>query len=211
MIFKDRKEAGEKLLEMLIKDSEILKINKKEFVVVSLLRGGIVVADIIAKGLKIFHLPLVVTKIPVPYNPELALGALSFDVVYLEKKVINPLSLDKSTINSQIKIAREKFQSYMKQFNLKKSLYIKIKNKAIILVDDGIATGATVKTAVLFLKTKKAKKIYLAIPVGPVDFKIEGVDKQFILHRDSSFSAVSQFYSSFPQIEDKEVKRILKT
>lgn len=210
MIFKDRRDAGRKLLVRLFADREIKK-NKRKVIVVSLLRGGIVVGDIIAKGLDVKHLPLVVTKIPAPYNPELALGALCFAVTYLEKGVVNSLGLQKAEIVNQIEVAREKFNSYLERFGIKKSLYSRsLKNKIVILTDDGIATGSSVKAAILYLKSKKPESIILAVPVAPTDFYITGVDKQFILHKDFAFSAVSQFYEYFSQVADEEVKKILR-
>lgn len=209
MIFKDRADAGRKLLVRLFENQSIKK-NKQRVVVVSLLRGGIVVGDIIAKGLQVKHLPLVVTKIPAPYNPELALGGLCFDFTYLEKNVVNSLGLEKSEIVNQIGLAREKLNSYLARFGIKKSLYARsLKNKIVILTDDGIATGSTVKAAVLYLKSKKPKSIILAVPVAPTDFSTIGIDKELILHKSVVFGAVSQFYERFPQVEDQEVKKIL--
>ncbi|OGK24053.1 hypothetical protein A3C25_05055 [Candidatus Roizmanbacteria bacterium RIFCSPHIGHO2_02_FULL_38_11] len=210
MIFKDRQDAGRKLLVRLFEDQEIKK-NKHKVVIVSLLRGGIVVGDIIAKGLQVKHLPLVVSKIPAPHNPELALGALCFDVTYLEKNVVNSLGLIKAEIVDQIGMARKKFNSYLKRFGIKESLYSRSsKNKIVILTDDGIATGSTVKAAILFLKSKKPKSIYLAIPVAPTDCSTVGIDRELILHKNFAFGAVSQFYEHFPQVEDEEVKKLLR-
>lgn len=210
MIFKDRTDAGRKLLVRLFEDPNIKK-SKRKVVVVSLLRGGIVVGNTIAVGLQAKHLPLAVTKIPAPHNPELALGAVCFDVTYLEKNVVNSLGLTKGEIANQIDVAQEKFNSYAKRFSIKKAKYSRVfKNKLVILVDDGIATGSTVKVAILYLKIKKPKSIYLAVPVAPYDFSVVGVDKEVILHKDFGFGAVSQFYASFPQVEDDEVKKILE-
>lgn len=210
MIFKDRTDAGRKLLVRLFEDSNIKK-NKTKVVVVSLLRGGIVVGETITNGLQAKHLPLAVAKIPAPHNPELALGAVCFDVTYLEKNVLNSLGLTKGEIAIGVDLAQEKFKSYAKKFNIRKAKYSRVfKNKLVILVDDGIATGSTVKAAILYLKTKKPKLIYLAVPVAPYDFSAVAIDKEIILHKDFGFGAVSQFYASFPQVEDDEVKKILK-
>lgn len=209
MLFKDRADAGRKLLVRLFENRDIKKY-KRKVVVISLLRGGIIVGNIIAKGLQVKHYPLAVAKIPAPERPELAIGAVCYDTVYLEKSVIDSLRLDRLSIASQINTAKEKFKSYLKRFKIKKLLYTtRLKNKLVILVDDGIATGSTIKAAILYLKSKKPKSIFLAIPVAPSDFKITGVDKKFILHVDCGFSAVSQFYASFSQVEDKEVNKIL--
>jgi predicted phosphoribosyltransferase len=211
MIFKDRRQAGERLAGTLKNDPYIKRRwARSRVVAVSLLRGGIIVGDIIAKNLKIDHRPLAVAKIPAPGNPELAIGALSFDVTYLEPKVVSSLALDKATIQNQIGAAREKFKSYQQRFSLEEKKFNQLKNKAVILVDDGIATGSSMKAALLFVKSKKPKKIFLAVPVAPTDFEGKGFDKVFILHRDLFLSAVSQFYENFPQVEDNEVKSILQ-
>ena len=210
MIFKDRAEAGRKLLLRLFEDREILK-NTNSVVIVSLLRGGIIIGDIIAKGLEAKHLPLPVTKIPSPHNPELALGAVCFDVIYLEKSVVASLGLEKSEVASQIDIAREKFNSYVEKFRLKKSLYSKnLKNKIIILTDDGIATGSTVKVAILYLLSNHPKSIILTVPVAPTDFSSVGINKEIILHKKFAFGSVSQFYEDFPQVNNDEVGQILR-
>lgn len=211
MIFKDRVEAGEKLAEILKNDLYIKRrLCWGRVVTVSLLRGGIIVGDIIAKKLKIEHLPLAVAKIPSPTNPEFAIGALSFDITFLDPGIVSLLRLDKASIKKQIEMARQKFESYKMRFSLKEENFNKLKNSYIILVDDGIATGSSVKAALLFLKSKKPKKIFLAVPVAPADFEEKGFDKVFILHKDPFLSSVSQFYHHFPQVEDEEIKKILQ-
>lgn len=201
MIFKDREDAGEKLSEKLLKDKNLPK-NRKNNIVVSLLRGGVVVGKTIAKKLKTDHLPLAVTKIGSPSNPELAIGALCFDTVYLQEDIIRQLGLKKEAIDLQISLARIKNNEYIEKFGLQKIQYAKkLKNKIAIIVDDGVATGSTTKAALQFVKSKKSKKIILAVPVTPSDFDIKGFDKAVILHKDTFFSSVSQFYEHFPQIE----------
>ncbi len=210
MIFKDRSDAGEMLAGILKNDPYIKRrLTRSRGMVVSLLRGGIIVGDVVAKNLKIDHLPLAVAKIPAPDNPELALGALCFDVAYIDPKIVSSLSLDKALIQKQITLAREKFNSYQKRFFLKEKMYNRLIDCTVILVDDGIATGSTIRAALLFIKSKKPKKIFLASPVAPADFEEKGFNKVFILHKDPYLSAVSQFYESFPQVEDEEVRKIM--
>ena len=209
MIITVGRDAGRKLLVRLYVDRDIKK-GLKKVVVVSLLRGGVVIGDVIAKGLFCKHLPLVVAKIPASFNPELAIGALCFDTVYLEKDVLRSVNINKAAIRNQIEIARKKFTSYLKRFNLKQYMYARnLKGKIVILVDDGIATGSTVKVAFLYLKSKRPRSIILAVPVAPNDFDTRGFDKTFILTKDRYFSAVSKFYERFPQIEDEEVVKTL--
>lgn len=196
MLFQDRLDAGNQLADK-------LTYYKNSSVVVSLLRGGVIVGNVVAKKLNIPHLFLTVAKISHPYQSELAVGALCFDKIYLDNQYVS--FFDKKTINQQIKNAKIKFSSYLKRFHFKKTSFKTIKNKAVILVDDGIATGATVKAALMFLKSQSPKKIILAIPVVPTNFKNPGFDEIIILHRDQYFSAVSLFYQNFPQVEDTEI------
>ncbi|MEK7633609.1 MAG: phosphoribosyltransferase family protein [Patescibacteria group bacterium] len=196
MLFQDRLDAGNQLADRLTD-------YKNSSIVVSLLRGGVIVGNAIAKKLNIPHLFLAAVKISHPDQPELAIGSLCFNKIYFDNQYVS--FFDKKTINQQIKNAKIKFSSYLKKFNLKKLGYKKLKNKTVILVDDGIATGATVKISLIFLKSQGPKKIILAIPVAPVDFDDSEFDQIIILRRDQSFSAVSQFYQNFPQVEDGEV------
>lgn len=203
MIFKDRVEAGKKLASLLQK-----KINK-DGVVVSLLRGGSVVGNEIAGILKMSHYLLPVAKISSPIQPELAIGAICFDKIFIDQESIKLYYFNKVAIVRQIFLARKKFASYLKRFSIRKSLFYGIKNKVVILVDDGIATGATIKAGALFLKTYRPKKIIVAAPVAPANFDETGFDQALIYYRDPTLSAISSFYRKFPQVEDAEIKRML--
>jgi len=208
MVFKDRADAGKKLAREL---TSHFRPQEKNPVIISLLRGGVVVGDMIARELRAKHLPLAVAKISAPGSPELAIGAVCFDITYLEKDVIDSLKPSRLELIRQIQIGRMKFQSYAKKFELKKTGFEhSLPKKTAILVDDGIATGSTMRAAALFVKKQKPKKIILASPVAPDDFDTRGFDEIIILHRGVGFSSVSQFYESFPQIEDSMVKKILE-
>lgn len=199
MILKDRADAARKLLA-LIK-------NNKGVVVVSLLRGGAVIGGVLAKGLNAPHLPLPVAKIPSPSNEELALGAVCFDIVYLEGSVVNRLGLSKSQISQQINHANEKFSSYLNRFQITKDAFLILKNKVVFLVDDGIATGATARAALLYLKTFHPKKVVLVAPVAPTDFDPKGFDELIVLHQTANFSSISQFYEDFSPVNDNDLKK----
>lgn len=210
MLFKDRRDAAGKLLKILKADL-LVKKNLGNIVIISLLRGGVVIGKIIADKLKAVHLPLVVAKIPAPHNEELAIGALCFDIPYLERSILQNLNLHNNEITRQIAIARYKFETYTKEFGIREKLYDAVQNKLVIVVDDGIATGSSAKTAVLFLKTKKPKGVIFASPVSSTDLNLPGYDKVIIAYQDASFSSVSQFYQSFPQIENAKVKQTLSS
>lgn len=207
MIFKDRADAALQLFKLLLKDP-FIKQNKKDLVVVSLLRGGIVLGAIISKKLKTPHLPLTSVKIPSPYSPELAIGALCFDSVYLDSRVIREIGLERKLIPQQINIARKKFNLYKKGLGLSIDIFSEVGGKIVLLVDDGIATGSTARAAALFLKEQKIKQICLAVPVAPKNV-FSGFDKFYVLHQPKEFYSVSEFYKDFPQVENKKVKKLL--
>ena len=202
VIFKDREDAGKKLGTLL------KKYAGPNTVVVSLLRGGVVVGYEVARILKCSHYPLPVAKISSPIQPELAIGALCFKEIFLDQAILKPYDFDKTAVVKQINAARKKFSSYLKRFSIKKSAFAGLNNTVLILVDDGIATGATMKAGALFLKTISPKKIVAAAPVGPADFDETGFDEVVIYYRDPFLSAISRFYINFPQVEDEQIKEL---
>ncbi len=201
MEFKDRLDAAKSLYKLLKNEN---KINEKS-IVVSLLRGGTIIGDFLARKLKIKHFPLVSVKISSPFNPELAIGAVCFNITHLNTRIINILNLTNKQISRQVKEAKKKFTNYCTRFNIEEKKFNFLKNKVIVLTDDGVATGSTLLATVDFIKTKDPQKIILALPVAPKDFHAEGVDKEVILYEDSSLSAISQYYINFSQVEDEEI------
>lgn len=203
-MFKDRVDAGRQLTTIL---SQKMK-EKKDLVVVSLLRGGAIIGDEIAKKLNLPHLTLPVAKIGAPNNEELAVGAMVF-----KEKFYNPQTVSwydqKALFESEFK-ARKKLLNYCRIFNIKENDFNCLKEKTVILTDDGAATGSSLKAAALFLKKKKVKKIILALPVAPADFDTSFFDESFILHQDPYLSAVSQFYQDFSSVDENMVKKILR-
>lgn len=88
-------------------------------------------------------------------------------------------------------------------------MYQGLKGKTVILVDDGVATGATVKAAYLFLKKMGPERVVVATPVAPENFSTRGFDELVIFHKAVEMSSISRFYNEFPQLEDEEIKKIL--
>jgi putative phosphoribosyl transferase len=208
MIFKDRRDAGRQLADKL--KHELKDIHSKDIIVVSLLRGGILVGYEIAKTLHTSHLPLVVSKISAPDNEELAIGAVCFDVTYLDREIISYLGgLPRTVLRAMIEDAQYKFNDYMERFMLRKLDYSTLKGKTIILVDDGIATGASVKAACLYISTLGPKKILAASPVVLGNFQIPGVPIISNIHNGATGS-ISQYYESFHQLEDDEILKLLR-
>lgn len=202
-MFKDRADAGVKLAASLKKT--LSSTESKKLVVLSLLRGGAPVGEIIAEKYSAIHLPLPVSKISSPFNPELAIGALCFEYVFTDPEIVRMEGLTRLKIREQIQKAQTKFESYLTRFGIGKNIYKKLKGKVVVLVDDGIATGATVKAAYLFIRSMKPTKIILAVPGALAHFNMKGFDDEVILIKSVTFNSVSQFYELFPQVTDEEV------
>lgn len=210
MIFKDRRDAGKKLGEVVA--DKLQGTDSKNIVVVSLLRGGILVGYEVAKKLHAAHVPLVVTKIASPQSEELAIGAVCYDITYLDRDIIQYIgNIPRPLIRHHIEEAQFFFEDYLDRYILDSVQYQKIiKGKTVVIVDDGVATGASAKAAYLFLSTLKPKKVLIAAPVILGHVKIPDVEVVELVPNAESGS-VSQFYASFPQVEDEEVLRLLKT
>jgi len=204
MIFANRHEAGQKLAKKLSKYK-----NKKGVIVLGIPRGGVEVAFDIAKKLKV-PLSIVVTKkIGHPFDSELAIGAASPGNYIVDEEYKNEAGevyIKKAVKELNIEIGR-RYKNYIKG---KKP---ELKNKIVILVDDGLATGFTMLAALRYVKSQNPKKIIVAVPVAAQDsfekVKIQA-DELICLQIPVFFSAVGSFYQDFMQLEDKEVKFYLE-
>lgn len=206
MLFRDRKDAGKKLAEKLARFSE-----SKDTMVLALPRGGVVVAKEVSLALKLPLDIVVPRKIGAPYNPELAIGAICEDEIFLNSEFVSLLKVDdiylKDTIESEKKVAQRRKVLYRKG---KKEP--DFKNKNIILIDDGIATGATMIASIKYLKTRKPKYLLVAVPVAPLETISEIkllCDEVISLYTPTNFFAIGQFYDDFSQTTDEEVIGLL--
>lgn len=208
MIFKNRKEAGEKLARKL----QSFK-GKENTVVFGIPRGGVVVAKKVADKLKLPFDIIVVKKIGAPSNPELAIGAVGpKKTIYLDNKLCKVLGLSKAQIKN---LSDKKEQERLERESVLRGnrQQVNVCGKIIILIDDGIATGATVLCALECFKREGAKKVILAVPViakETFDSIQKDFDKSVVLSIEDNFYAVGQFYQEFPQVEDEEVIKILR-
>ena len=208
MIFKDRQEAGYKLISKLQKYK-----NKTDVIVLGLPRGGIVTAFEIAKGLNL-PLDLVVTrKIGAPDNPEFAIGAITEkgEGIFNEA-TISIYGISQRYIDKEIKKEKKEAERRLRVYRENRPP-LNLQGKIAILVDDGVATGLTLRAAIKSVKIKNAKKIVVAVPVIAQDSleKIENeVDEVVYLNSPLYFSAIGSFYESFTQTEDEEVIALMK-
>jgi putative phosphoribosyl transferase len=207
MLFKDRQDAGRQLVPQLTKYKD-----QKDVLVLGLARGGMVVAYEVASGLNIPLNVVIVRKIGAPGHEELALGAIAEhgEGVFNEELIgILGVSQDdlKKEVERQKKILKSRLDLYRGN-----SPAPSIKGKTVILVDDGIATGASIRVAIKSVSDAGAKKIVLAVPVAAPDSmrKIQKeVDEVVCLSSPLFFEAVGGFYRAFEQTSDEEVVHLL--
>jgi putative phosphoribosyl transferase len=235
-LFHDRIDAAqmlaEKLLEWLNEErkkqeerqqqEEANKVEERgesnNLVILAIPRGGVIIGDIVATMLDA-KLDIVVSrKVGAPFNPELAIGAVMPEGSFFPNKdIINIFKIPQQYIAAKIEAEVEEIERRLVIFRGSKQYDMdNLKNKTVILVDDGIATGATILAAADWLRKKNkinCKKLVIAVPVAPVKIKdtLENIaDKVVILRYPTSFNSVGRFYETFPQISDREVKEIME-
>lgn len=206
MIFKDRIEAGKLLSERLMayKDRNVL--------VLGIPRGGVVVANEVAKALN-GELDVIVTKkIGAPGNPEFAIGAIDArGHLVLNEDIASSLEALADYLEEEKERVIERVKAYERKFRGDRPS-LRIKDRIVIIVDDGTATGSTILPAIESVKEENPEEIVVALPVGPPDtvarLKKE-VDNLVVLETPAFFMSVGQFYENFEQTTDEEVKEIL--
>ncbi len=202
-MIKDRVEAGQLLGDNLI------KCNLENPVVLAIPRGGVILGHEIAKKLGCKLDVVISKKITPPENPEYAIGAIIHDGTLYKSEYWDNYSSDE---NFTDELTRKKQEVKRRLEEYRKTTEYDLEGKTIVLVDDGIATGSTVFAILNWLSKQRTKKVLLAISVIPADTyeaikpKVSNV---VTLEIPTSFSSVGQFYSSFKQVSDDEVKEIL--
>ncbi|MBU3957332.1 phosphoribosyltransferase [Patescibacteria group bacterium] len=208
MVFKNREEAGKKLS---VKLRGFQK--KKNLIVLAIPRGGLVVGKQLAQALNC-PLDIIVTKkIGAPGNPELAIGAVgAMGEPVLNEELAARAGADGNYLQKEIANRQAEVERRIKEYRGDK-LPLNLKDKTVIITDDGVATGATMEAAVEVVRQQEPKKIIVAIPVIARDSlkKLEEkADEVIYLDAPIMFFAVGQFYREFGQVSDEEVKEILE-
>ena len=207
-MFPDRRNAGLQLAEKL----EHYK-HRKGVLVLALPRGGVVTAFEIARSIGAPLDVLIVRKIGFPGQEELAVGAVSeTGVVALNKHIISYGGVSEKYIEDEIAEQKEELARRIRLYRGGKPIE-KLEDKTIVLVDDGVATGATMKAAIATLKEEKIERLVVAVPVAPQETAevLRAMADEFIcLFTPSDFMAVGDYYRDFAQVTDEEVAEILK-
>lgn len=202
MLFKSREHAANSMIPFL------KKYKDDDAVILAIPKGGLPIGATIAKHFS-FPLDILLTKkIGHPTDPEWAVGAISLEGLVVNKTI----KLPEDYIETEAKIIRKsllaKYKIYMG--NRKP---IDLAGKTVIIVDDGVATGNTLKATIAMLRNKNPKKIIIAIPVAPPDSANELkklVDEFICLRTPSDFLSVGQYYFDFTDVTEKNAVAMLK-
>jgi putative phosphoribosyl transferase len=205
-MFKDRTEVGKLLAE------RISRMNLKKPIVLAIPRGGVPVAKEIALAIRA-PLDLVITrKIGYPGQPEFAIGAVTQEgELILDQQTIKSMAVREEYLKQEAEAQTREIRSRLERYRGKRP-YPDLGGRDVIIVDDGIATGNTVLAAIDSVKRKKPQSITLAVGVAPREsiHKLSTkVDSIVCLDTPEPFYAIGEFYESFEQVEDDEVKQIM--
>ncbi|MFC4248191.1 phosphoribosyltransferase [Natribaculum luteum] len=206
-MFADRTEAGERLAE------DLGRRDVEADVVLGIPRGALPVARPVADELDADLDVVVASKIGAPGNPELAVGAVASDgSVWRNDDLIARLGVPEDYLErereNEAEYAREKAERYRDDGHVPD-----LEGKRVVVVDDGVATGATARACLRLVREAGADHVVLAVPVGPPDSLEEistEADEIVALERPRSFGAVGQFYRNFGQVSDEEAMTYLE-
>lgn len=211
MRFADRRAAGRELAARLVEKHRAEQL--PDPFVLALPRGGVPVADEVAKALGAPLDVLVVRKIGAPFNPELGIGALVDDDPPLyDEQALAILDLTPDRLGAQVAAERV-------ELNRREDLYRgrrqapDLRAKTVIVVDDGLATGVSVRAALTAVRADEPGRIVVAVPVCSTESYLTigaEVDELLYLHRPLAFRSVGEWYDDFEQVDDDEVVRILR-
>ncbi len=206
-MFQDRTDAGERL------GAELSRRGVEADVVLGIPRGGLPVARPVAEELGADVDVVVASKIGAPGNPELAIGAVSSDgSVWLNDALVHRLGVPETYIDAQ----REEEAAYArgKAERYRNGEYVPdLEGERVVVVDDGVATGATARACLREVEEAGAERIVLAVPVGSPDSVAEiesEADDVVALETPADFRAVGQFYREFGQVSDQKAMGYLE-
>jgi len=206
ILFRDRRDAGDTLAERLE------RYRGHNALVLGLPRGGVVVAAQVARWLDAELDVVVARKLPSPISPELGIGAVTANGGrFLNEDVLAAFNVSEAYVEAVTEIQRA--EARRREADLRGQRPApSIAGRVVLLVDDGLATGATMRAAVRSVQQHRPRRLVVAVPVGAPEScaALRGeVDEVVCLHEPRDFGAVGRFYGDFSQTEDEEVRMLL--
>jgi len=214
--FSDREAAGRLLGEAVVQALRQQRLEKQPTVVLALTRGGVPVGVQVARALGCSWEPLVVRKVAAPLQSELAVGAVADGdppVTVMDRQTMTMCGVDEAWVQAH---AQEQIPELLRRRKLffGDRPRLSLRGQTAVVVDDGIATGATVRAAVQVVRARQAARVVVATPVAPagvVSVLRAMVDGVVCLRTPENFAAVGWHYVRFPQVQDDEVCAAFKT
>jgi len=207
VFFTDRVDAGKRLA------SALKGFSGKKGLVLAIPRGGVPVGFEIANALNLPLDVIIPRKIGAPDNPELAIGAVAEDgTAILDENLVTYLGVSREYIKEETERQKHEIERRLKLYRQDTS-YPNLKGLDVIVVDDGIATGSTMKAALASVKNRGAASVTVAVPVGPpstIEELNEMADRVVCLYTPEYFQAIGEFFTDFSQTPDEEVIKLLR-
>jgi putative phosphoribosyl transferase len=206
MSFHDRTDAGKQLAQLLD------WLRGADAVVLGLPRGGVPVAYEVAHALDLPLDVVIVRKLGVPWHEELAMGAIGDGARVVDDETVASLGVTADQLDAVERREQIELAERARRFRLDRGP-LEVRGKIAIVVDDGVATGATARAACQVVRAAGAARIILAVPVAPPDWQPQpGVDADELvcIERPSPFFAVGQWYENFAQTSDEQVVELLE-
>ena len=218
---KDRESAGNILAETL---KEIVKKeDRNNTLVLGIPRGGLIIAEIIARKLACGLDLVIVKRLRSPHNEELAIGAVTEDgTTFMNQLIIGKLKISQEYIEKEISHQLQEIKRFTQLYNHKNKSSLErnaidFKNKTIVIVDDGAATGSTITAAIRSVrKNMNPKRLIVALPVSPKGtinrLNNEDIDQIEVITspQNRNFVSIEQYYQNFDQITDRQVIELIQ-
>ena len=206
MIFRDRREAGERLAQALA------DLTEGGAVVLAIPRGGVVVGHEVATHLGVPLDVVIPRKVGAPGNPELGLGAVAPGVRVLDERLVRELGVTEEYLEREI-AAQEREIARREEAYRAGRPPVRVAGRVALVVDDGVATGGTAVAAARWARRAGAARVVLAVPVAPRQARgmlEREADELAVLSTPDPFFAVGQWYRDFEQVSDEEVVALLR-
>ena len=213
--FKDRVAAGEILATLLGKYKSIQECSTTAMTVIGVPRGGIVVADALARKLGISDFDIIISrKLRAPNNSENAIGAIMQDgSMYFENNLVESMNVSDQYLEMEKSVQKKEIDRRMGLYRPETAKEYNIKGRTVILVDDGAATGATIIAAARWIVRQNPKHLIIALPIAPSHLKAalrQHADILEIVYAPSNFTNVEHFYQNFDVVSDQEITKVLE-